>query len=154
LAVLASQDLQAQKNEAQAALEEARLNLQTLQRVTIPQTAAQTQKDLADAKANFDNTRATYERRKDLYAKGGISLKELEASELAFKNAENALRLAGQNKQLNNSAVNPNAQAIAESKIKQAEDHVRTLEAQANLAEVRAPITGIVTDQFQFEGEF
>lgn len=94
LAVLASQDLQAQRSEAQTALEEARLNLQTLQKVTIPQNAAQSQKDLADAKANADNARATYERRKDLYAKGGLSLKELEASQLALQNAENALKLA------------------------------------------------------------
>ena len=87
LAVLASNDLSAQRSEANAALEEAKLNLQTLQKVTIPQTAAQNQKDAADAKANADNARAVYERRQDLYAKGGLSLKELEASELALKNA-------------------------------------------------------------------
>lgn len=154
IVVLASQDLQAQKNEAQAALEEARLNLQTLQKVTIPQTAAQSRKDLSDAKANADNARATFERRKDLYAKGGLSLKELEASELALKNAENALRLAQDNSKLNQSAVNPNARQIAESKIKQAQERVNTINVQKNLAEIRAPISGIVTDQFQFEGEF
>jgi multidrug efflux pump subunit AcrA (membrane-fusion protein) len=127
LAVLASQDLEAQKAEATAALEEARLNLQTLQKVTIPQTAAQNQKDLSDAKAAADNARATYERRKDLYAKGGLPLKELEASGLALQNAENALRLAQSNKSLNSSAVNPNSKAIAESRIKQAQDRVNTI---------------------------
>ena len=154
LAVLASQDIEAQRNEAKSALEEARLNLQTLQKVTIPQTVAQVEKDLADAKANADNARATYDRRKDLYAKGGLSLKELESSELALKNAENALRLVQQNKQLNTSAVNPNSRAIAESKIKQAEDRIRTIETQAGLAKIYAPISGIVTEQNQFEGEF
>jgi HlyD family secretion protein len=154
LAVLASQDLQAQRTEAQTALEEAQLNLQTLQKVTIPQTAAQNQKDLADAKAIADNAQATYERRKDLYAKGGLSLKELEASQLVLQNAENALRLAQQNTTLNRTAVNPNARAIAESKIKQARDRVNTIDVQRSLAEVRAPISGVVTEQFQFEGEF
>ena len=154
LAVLASQDIEAQRNEAKSALEEARLNLQTLQKVTIPQTAAQVEKDLADAKANADNARATYDRRKDLYGKGGLSLKELESSELALKNAENALRLVQQNSKLNTSAVNPNSRAIAESKIKQAEDRIRTIETQAGLAKIYAPISGIVTEQNQFEGEF
>lgn len=154
IAVLASQDLQAQITEAQAALEEARLNLQTLQKVTIPQTSAQNRRDLSDAKANADNARATYERRVDLYAKGGLSLKELEASHLALKNADNALKLAEENSRLNVSAVNPNARQIAESKIKQAQDRVNTISVQKNLAEVRAPISGIVTDQFQYEGEF
>ncbi len=154
LAILASQDLQAQKNEAQAALDEARLNRQTLQKVTIPQTRAQTEKDLADAKANADNARATYERRRDLYAKGGLALKELEASQLALTNFENALRLAQNNQKLNASAVNPNAEAIAQSKIKQAETRINSIDAQANLAQIRAPISGVVTDQFQFEGEY
>ena len=154
LAILASQDLQAQRNEANAALDEAKLNLQTLQKVTIPQNAAQSQKDLADAKANADNARATYERRKDLYAKGGLSLKELESSQLALTNAENALKLTQNNAKLNTSAVNPNSQAIAQSKIKQAETRVNSIDVQANQAQVRAPISGIVTDQFQFEGEY
>lgn len=154
LAILASQDLQAQRNEANAALDEARLNEQTLQKVTIPQTAAQTQKDLSDAQAVADNARATYERRKDLYAKGGLSLKELESSQLALTNAENALRLAQNNQKLNASAVNPNAQAIAQSKIKQAQQRINTIDTQANLAQIRAPISGVVTDQFQFEGEY
>lgn len=154
LAVLASQDLQAQRNEANAALDEARLNEQTLQKVTIPQSRAQTEKDLSDAQAVADNARALYERRKDLYAKGGLSLKELEASGLALKNAENALRLSQNNVRLNTSAVNPNSQAIAQTKIKQAQQRINTIDTQANLAQVRAPISGIVTDQFQFEGEY
>lgn len=154
IAVLASQDLQAQRNEAQAALEEARLNLQTLQKVTIPQTKAQSDKDLSDAKATMDNARATYERRRILYEKGGLSLKELEASQLALTNAENAYRLAQQNAKINTTAVNPNSRAIAESKIKQAQDRLAAIDAQAHLAEVRAPISGVVTDQFHFEGEF
>ena len=154
IAVLATQDFAAQRAEAQASLEEARLNLDTLQKVTIPQTSAQTEKDLSDAKAVADNARSVYERRKDLYAKGGLSLKELESSQLALKNAENNLRLVQQNSRLNTGAVNPNARAIAANKIKQAETRLRTIDAQASLAEVRAPITGVVTDQFQFEGDF
>ena len=154
LAVLASQDLQAQRNEAVTTLEEAKLNLQTLQNVTIPQTNVQTEKDLSDAKANVDNARTTYTRRKDLYDKGGLSLKELESSKLALTNAENALRLIQKTSKLNNSAVNPNAKAIAENKIKQAEQRIKSIDTQATLAKVVAPISGIVTEQFQFDGEF
>jgi len=154
IAVLASKDLDAQRREAQATVDEAKLNLETLQKVTIPQTSAQTEKDLADAKAGADNARAVYERRKDLFAKGGISLKEVEASKLAFENAENNLRLIQKNARLNTGAVNPNSRAIAEAKIRQAEDHLKNIEAQAGLAVIRAPITGVVTDQFQFQGEF
>ena len=104
LAVLASKDLRAQRDEAQAAVNESKLNLETLERVTIPQTSAQTEKELSDAKANLDNARTVYERRRDLYQKGGISLKEVEASQLAFTNADNTYKLAQKNAGLNRSA--------------------------------------------------
>lgn len=154
LAVLASQDLRAQRDEAQAALNEARLNLETIEKVTIPMVSAQTEKDAADAKANLDNARTIYERRKELYQKGGISLKELESSQLAVANAENAYKLIQQNAKLNKNAVNPNARAIAQARIRQVQSRVNTIQVQANFAEIKAPITGVVTDQFQFEGEF
>jgi HlyD family secretion protein len=154
IAVLASEDLIAQRAEAQAALEEAQLNLQTVQKVQIPQAVAQSTKDVNDAKAAVDNTRATYERRRTLYEKGGISLKELEASQLAYTNAQDAYRLAVQNSQINRTGVNPNSQSIAVAKIKQARDRLANIDVQVSRGTVRAPISGIVTDQFQFQGEF
>jgi multidrug efflux pump subunit AcrA (membrane-fusion protein) len=154
IAVLASEDLAAQRAEAQAAVEEARFNLQTVQKVTIPQAVAQSTKDINDAKANVDNTRATYERRRVLYEKGGISLKEVEASQLAYTNAQDAYRLALSNAQINRTGVNPNSQSLAEAKIKQAQDRLANLDVQLSRGTVRAPISGIVTDQFQFQGEF
>jgi HlyD family secretion protein len=154
IAVLSSEDLIAQRNEAQAALEEAKLNLQTVQKVQIPQATAQSTKEVNDAKAEVDNTRATYERRQALYQKGGISLKELEASQLAYTNAENAYRLAVSNAQINRTGVNPNSQSIAVAKIKQAQDRLANIDVQVSRGTVRAPISGIVTDQYQYDGEF
>jgi RND family efflux transporter MFP subunit len=154
VAVLSSEDLIAQRNEAQAALDEARLNLQTVQKVQIPQSTAQSTKDVNDAKAAVDNTRATYERRQVLYQKGGISLKELEASQLAYTNAQDAYHLAVSNEQISRGGVNPNSQSIAVAKIKQAQDHLANIDVQVSRGTVRAPISGIVTDQFQYEGEF
>jgi len=154
IAVLSSEDLVAQRAEAEAAVDEAKLNLQTIQKVQIPQATAQSTKDINDAKATVDNTRATYERRRVLYQKGGISLKELEASQLAFTNAEDAYRLAVSTAHINRNAVDPNSQAIAVAKIREAQDRLANINVQVGRGTVRAPITGIVTDQFQYEGEF
>jgi len=154
LAVLSSEDLTAQRNEAAAALNEAKLSFQTLQNVTIPQNRAQSTKDLNDARAALDNARVTYERRKVLYEKGGIALKDLEASQLSFQNAQNAYVLAQKNAELGRTAADPNSRAIAASRIRQAQDRLTNLEVQAQRGEVRAPIDGVVTDQFQYEGEF
>src|SRR5215510_4261663 len=77
IAVLESKDLQAQRAEAVAALNEARANERSLITGTIPKTDAEDQKDLLDARAKVNTARATYERRRTLFDRGGISRKDL-----------------------------------------------------------------------------
>ena len=63
IATLEARDIQAQRAEAAAAVEEARTNLRNVTGGTIPQTAAQDEKALRDARATLANARAVYERR-------------------------------------------------------------------------------------------
>lgn len=154
IVVLESRDLQAQRAEAVAALNQERANERSVTTGTIPQTNAQDQKALRDARAKAVTARATYERRQVLYEKGGISKKDLEASQLDLTTAENELRLAEQTLTLRATSLNPNDRALAAARVAQAQQHLATLDAQLSYATIRAPITGIVTDQFQYEGEF
>lgn len=154
IAVLESRDLQAQRAEALAAVREAQLNIRSVSGGANPQATAQAEKDLRDARANLDNARALYERRLTLYKLGGIALKDVEAAQLALKQAENSLALAERTAQLRTNTINPTDRALAESRAVQAQDRLANLDAQLSYATIRAPITGIVTDQFQFEGEF
>src|SRR5262249_20378528 len=71
IAVLESKDLQAQRAEALAALNEARANERSLVSGTIPKTNAEDQKALLDARAKVNNARNTYERRRHLYEQNG-----------------------------------------------------------------------------------
>jgi len=116
LAELEARDLGAQRNEATAAL--------TTAKDAIP-----------PAEAALENARRTYDRRKELYAKGGISKKELEASQLDVANAAGALKTAN-------------------SKVAEAVSHRASLDAQVGYSVIRAPFDGIVTDQFAHEGDF
>jgi len=98
--------------------------------------AVTTAKDaIAPAAAALENARRTYERRQGLYAKGGISKKDLESSQLDVSNAEGALK-------------------SAHSKVSEAEHHLASLDAQLSYSEVRAPFDGVVTDQFAYQGDF
>lgn len=154
IAVLESRDLAAQRNEALAALNQERANERSVTTGTIPQTNAQDQKALRDAQAKVRNARATYERRQALFEKGGISKKDLEASQLDLTTAENELHLAEQTIVLRTKSLNPNDAALAAAKVAQAQQHLATLDAQLSYSVIRAPISGLVTDQFQYEGEF
>ncbi|HEY0544481.1 MAG TPA: efflux RND transporter periplasmic adaptor subunit [Pyrinomonadaceae bacterium] len=154
LAVLESNDLQSQRNEAVAALNEARASARGVETGTIPQNTATDEKALRDARAAADNARRTYARRQALYQAGGISKKDLEASQLDLTKAENDLRLAESNISLRTRALNPNDRAQAAARVSQAEQHVGALDAQLSYATVRAPISGVVTDQALYEGSF
>lgn len=154
IAVLESRDLQAQRNEAVAALNEARASARSVETGTIPQNNAQDQKALRDARAAAANARTVYERRLTLYNQGGISKKDLDASQLELTKAEDDLRLAEQTVALRTASLNPNDRAQAAARVNQAEQHLSSLDAQLSYATVRAPITGIVTDQPLYEGSF
>jgi multidrug efflux pump subunit AcrA (membrane-fusion protein) len=154
IAVLESKDLQAERAEAVAALNQARAEERSLETGQIPKTNAEDQKALNDARAKVNNARAIYERRRRLYEQGGISQKDLESSQLDLTTAEDELRLEQQTVTLRGRSLNPNDRALAAAKTAQAQQHVATLDAQLSYATVRAPITGIVTDQYQYEGEF
>jgi len=154
IAVLESRDLQSQRAEAAAALNEARASERSLVTGTIPKTNAEDQKALIDARAKVNNARATYERRRALYEKGGISKKDLEASQLELTTAEDELRLDEQTVTLRARSLNPNDRALAAARTAQAQQHLASLDSQLSYATIRAPISGIVTDQFQYEGEF
>ncbi len=154
IAILESRDLRAQRAEAAAALNEAQASERSLVTGTIPKTNAEDQKALLDARAKVNNARAVYERRRVLYEKGGISKKDLDASQLDLTTAEDELRLQEQTVSLRARSLNPNDRALAAAKVAEAQQHLATLDAQLGYATIRAPITGIVTDQFQYQGEF
>lgn len=154
VATLEARDIQAQRAEAAAALEEARANARLLSGGTIPETTAQDEKALRDARANVANARATYERRLTLYQRGGISKKELEASELALKLAESDLRVAENAAKVHQLTTNPGNRALADSRVMQARDRLAALDAQLSYSIIRAPFSGVITEQFQYEGEY
>ena len=74
IATLEARDVQAQRAEAAAALDEALANLRLLSGGTIPEATSQDEKAVRDARANVNNARATYERRLQLFERGGFRL--------------------------------------------------------------------------------
>jgi multidrug efflux pump subunit AcrA (membrane-fusion protein) len=154
LATLETRDIQSQRAEAAAAVQEARLNLSNITSGTIPQTRAQDEKAVRDARANVENARAVYERRLKLYEQGGISKKDVDTSQLTLTTAENDQRLAEATQRLHATTMNANDRAVGEARLKQAEERLAGLDNQLSYATIRAPFSGVITDQFQFQGEY
>jgi len=154
IVALESRDLQAQRAEAAAAAQEARANLRNVTAGTIPQTRAQDEKAVRDAQANLTNARVLRDRRRRLFEQGGISQKDVEAAELAVTTAENELRLAEATAAVHNATTNTNDQVVGEARVNQAVARLASIDTQLSYATIRAPFSGIITDQFQYQGEY
>jgi len=154
LAVLESRDLTAQRAEAAAALREAEIGVKNTGQGAIPLTNAQDVKAVHDAQGTLDNARKIFERRKTLYEQGGISKKDLEASQLDVTKAEDDLKLAKRAASLHQATTSPSDLATARSKEQQAAGHLASLTAQASYAIIRAPFNGVIGDQFLYQGDF
>lgn len=146
LAVLESRDLQAQRGEAAGALVEAESSAK--------QQNTQEQKALRDARAALDTAQRTYDRRKQLFAEGGISKKDLEAAELAVVNAEDDLRVAEEAASLHRAGPGGGNVSVQQMKVEEARSHLQSIDAQLGYAAVRAPFDGVVTEQWQKQGDF
>jgi multidrug efflux pump subunit AcrA (membrane-fusion protein) len=154
LARLEARDVDAQRAEAAAALQEANASAESTANGAVPLTNAQDTKAVRDARAALNNAQKTYDRRKVLFDEGGISKKELEASQLALTNAEDDLRLAESSSSLHRGVTNRGDVAVAQSKAAQARARLATLEAQRGYTIIRAPFDGVVIEQFQHQGDF
>jgi len=154
LAVLESRDLTAQQAEAAAALREAEIGVKNTGQGAIPLIIAQDVKAVHDAQGTLDNARKIFERRKTLYEQGGISKKDLEASQLDVTKAEDDLKLTERAASLHRATTSPSDLATARSKEQQAAGHLASLTAQASYAIIRAPFDGVIGDQFLYQGDF
>ncbi len=154
LATLESSDLLAQRREAAAAMAEAEAALQAMAGGSIPASMAQDERVVADGRARLDNARRIYERRLQLYADGGISQKDLDASRLDVTTAENELRLAERTLQLRRSTLNATDEQGASARLAMARQRLAYADAQLGYATIRAPFAGIIIDQYQFQGDF
>jgi membrane fusion protein (multidrug efflux system) len=154
IAVLESRDVAAQRNEAAAAVVEAQASMHSTAQGAVPLTNAQDRKAIRDAQAALDNARAIYDRRLTLYAEGGIARKDLEASQLDLVRAQDDLALANANTTLHRGVTNPGDIRAADARAAQARHRLDTLDAQVGYTVIRAPFRGVITQQFQYQGDF
>lgn len=147
-------DLSAQRNETQALVREAQVNLANLQNGSNAMAQATAEKDLRQTEATRRTAQALYNRRRQLFDQGGVSLKDLQDAQLAANVASSNFDLSQRSYQLLQKATKPGSLALARVKLEEAQLRVATLDSPLRFAELRAPISGTVTDQFQFLGEY
>ena len=141
---LDTQDLQAQADQAQAAVNTANANLTNAMSTTRPEQVAQAQATLDSATESYEVANKNYERTKTLAEIGSNTQQQLEtahqqltAAESQKKSAEEALNM------LENGATETSID-VFKAQVGQAEAALKTAQTALNNGTITSPISGVV----------
>ena len=153
LAVLENADLSAAALASQGDFQQAEATYATTIGASLPQQIQKAELDAASTKSAFDAQEKIYISRKDLFQKGAIPRRDLDAAEVAFvaarsQNEQTQKQLADLQRVGKDQALK-SAQAQKLS----AEGKYLGAKAQLSYSEIRSPIDGVVTDRPLYVGD-
>lgn len=153
LAQLEDRDLIAQREEAKAAIANAEANLQKIRAGTLPTEVERARGQVAMARATLNQAQKNYDRRKELFEKGGIPQREVLVSETELAQAKTAHEVAEKSLNLLQTQSGGQDIQIAQSSLDQAKARLAQAVAMFEFATVRSPFTGVITEQMMFPGD-
>jgi multidrug efflux pump subunit AcrA (membrane-fusion protein) len=153
LATLENRDLEAAATDNQGSFDAADATYQTAVKAQVPEDYQKAQLDLAQAKANLDLNQSIFASRKQLFAQGAISGRDLDTSQAALVQAQAAYDTAKQHLDSMQQVSRAAALQAAKGQLESARGKYQGAEAALSYSEVRSPIAGVVTDRPLFAGE-
>ena len=153
LAVLENADLSAAALASQGDFQQAEATYATTIGASLPQQIQKVELDAASAKSAFEAQEKIYISRKELFQKGAIPRRDLDAAEVAFvaarsQNEQTQKQLADLQRVGKDQALK-SAQAQKLS----AEGKYLGAKAQLSYSEIRSPIDGVVTERPLYVGD-
>ena len=153
LVTLENRDLTSQREEAQAMVVDAQANLEKTRQGTLPTDIERARGQVATTRALLNQAQTIYERRKSLFEQGAIPNRDLLLSDTERSTARTNFDVATKSLQLLEQQSQGQDIRIAESRVEQAKSRLTTVTAQLQYAELRAPFSGVITEQFQYVGD-
>jgi HlyD family secretion protein len=153
LAVLENADLSAAALASQGDFQQAEATYATTIGASLPQQIQKVELDAASAKSAFEAQEKIYISRKELFQKGAIPRRDLDAAEVAFVAARSQNEQT--QKQLADLERVGKEQALksAQAQKLSAEGKYLGAKAQLSYSEIRSPIDGVVTDRPLYVGD-
>ncbi|AGF55601.1 multidrug resistance efflux pump [Clostridium saccharoperbutylacetonicum] len=150
---LDTQDLQAQVDQAQAAVNTANANLANAMNSTRPEQIAQAQATLDSAKATYDIAKKNYYRTKALTGVGAATEAQLETAQQQLTSAESGQKSAEEQLEMLKKGSTETSIDVYKAQVKQAEEALKTAQIVLNNGNITAPISGKVTVKNINKGE-
>ncbi len=153
LAELENRDLAASAEEGRQQMDQAQAALQTTSAATVPEDRT---KALADVQADqqaLEAAKKVYESRVELQKQGALAMKLVDDARVAMVQAQSQLDTAQRHLQSVQQVTSTEQVKSAQAQVNAAKAHYDSLAAQVTFAEVRSPISGIVSDRPVYPGD-
>lgn len=139
LAVLENRDLR-------GALAQAEANYESTTKATVPEDLKKAQTEVNNAKQELDAQQKLFSSREQLFQQGALPRKDLDQARVALTQAQSQYAVAQQHLEA--------LQTVgATQTTKAAQGQLETAAANVSYSEIRAPISGVITDRPLFPGE-
>ncbi|MBV9297333.1 MAG: efflux RND transporter periplasmic adaptor subunit, partial [Acidobacteriaceae bacterium] len=147
LAVLENRDLAAAAQESKDLYQQAQAAYQTTSAATMPEDLTKAQTDVQSARQTLDAATKVYENRQTLLREGALAQKLVDDAKVAMVQAQSQFETAQQHLKSLQTVARPEQLKSAQAQMEAAKAHYQSAEAQLSYAEVRSPITGVVSDR-------
>jgi multidrug efflux pump subunit AcrA (membrane-fusion protein) len=153
LAVLENRDLLANVAANKGQVAQAQANLQTTEKVTVPESVVKARTDVQSAEAAADAAKKVLESRQRLFQEGALARKLVDDAAVVYAQATAQLATAQEHLRTLQAAGTQAQIESARAQVEAAQGQYRSAEAQVAYSEVRSPGTGIVADRPLYPGD-
>jgi HlyD family secretion protein len=153
LAVLEARDLAATAEESKELYRQAQANYQNTSNATMPEDLTKAKADVESGRQAFEAAKRVYESRQALLREGALAQKLVEDAKVGMVQAQAQYETAQQHLHALETVGRKEQLAGAQAQMDAAKAHYESAAAQLSYAEVRSPISGVVSDRPANVGE-
>ena len=153
VATLESRDLAAAVANAKAQVNQAALNLHSVELATIPEAVIKAQADVESDQQQMDAARKLLDSQQKLFEQGALAGRRVDEARVAYVSAKAQLDGAREHLRALNSVSKEDQISTARAQVEAAKAQQNSAEAQLSYAEIHSPKSGVVADRPIYEGD-
>jgi multidrug efflux pump subunit AcrA (membrane-fusion protein) len=153
LAVLESRDLTAAVANAKSQLNQAELNLHTVELASVPESVVKAETDVESDKQQLDAAQKLLDSQTELFRQGALAGRRVDEARVQFVTAKTQLQAAQEHLRALNSVGKGDQISTARAQVQTAQAQLQAADAQLGYAEIHSPKSGVIADRPIYEGE-
>jgi multidrug efflux pump subunit AcrA (membrane-fusion protein) len=153
LAVLESRDLAAAVANAKSQLNQAELNLHTVELASVPESVVKAETDVESDKQQLDAAQKLLDSQTELFRQGALAGRRVDEARVQFVTAKTQLQAAQEHLRALNSVSKGDQISTARAQVQTAQAQLQAADAQLGYAEIHSPKSGVIADRPIYEGE-